>query len=545
MLQIRKKDKMVKKIEIGKSDISGSLDKIVKLNKNLRDPVFFEDISDDIVKYFEYSVYFEERYNSEAIRRRASKQDLNYKLHTHINCQYFIYNLDTDEITFDTINPEDKKFFIKRVVLGKIEILDLISGESRLTKTKKFLKFLGGEDGKMFEVLDKNNFVEFIRGIISRKFQTYLNSLMKDGKIEKVLVGNSEVNVFPFYLSDDEDYKQDFFENNLLFNHYLRKENDLTQMLDKYSFLQKYLDSEIGKLYEFDLKMDENRYSWFDNLFDNCDACGVDFTKVLLYNLDKWIDSNQNNMKNKSYIFTYNIRDLVKFLFKDKVYSQIFDADKDISSQADWIEIRERLSTILYQGYIKNNCLRVFEKPQLEFHQDTFYSRDDLHDVIKTDYNQCLLYRLTEVYFNCPSIAKGSLVEFDLFDLIHRLSETFFAAEVVDQSTEESTNKVVSFLIDKVFKQAITSGYKIKIKLVKQDSSSDVVNIKGLFDSPKKEEETFWLEFWNNLTSLDEKLKKNIYLDEKELAVVKTVSSLSEKSNFSDLALEEHFSLKS
>lgn len=193
---------MVKKIEIGKSDVSDSLDKIVKLNKNLRDPGFFEDISDDIVKYFEYSVYFEERYNSEAIRRRASKQDLNYKLHTHINCQYFIYNLDTDEITFDTINPEDKKFFIKRVVLGKIEILDLISGESRLTKTKKFLKFLGGEGGKMFEVLDKNNFVEFIRGIISRKFQTYLNSLMKDGKIEKVLINNSEVNVFPFYLSD-------------------------------------------------------------------------------------------------------------------------------------------------------------------------------------------------------------------------------------------------------------------------------------------------------------------------------------------------------
>ena len=109
---------MVKKIEIGKSDVSDSLDKIVKLNKNLRDPGFFEDISDDIVKYFEYSVYFEERYNSEAIRRRASKQDLNYKLHTHINCQYFIYNLDTDEITFDTINPKDKKVFHQKCCFG-------------------------------------------------------------------------------------------------------------------------------------------------------------------------------------------------------------------------------------------------------------------------------------------------------------------------------------------------------------------------------------------------------------------------------------------
>lgn len=536
---------MVKKIEIGKSDVSDSLDKIVKLNKRLRESDFFDDLSDNIVKYFEDSVYFEERNNSGSIRQRTSKEDLNYRLFTHKDCQYFIYDLDTDELTFETIEHADVSFFIRKVIVGKVEILDLISSESRLTKIKKLLNFIGGEGGKMFEVSDEERFVEFIRGIISRKFQTYLNSLMKDGKIEKVPVCASEVNVFPFYLSDDEDYKQQFFENKLLFDKSLRKKDNLSQMLDKYSFLQKYLDSEIDNLYKCDLKMDENRYSWFDNLFDNCGACGVDFTKVLLYNLDKWIDSNQNNMKNKSYIFTYNIRDLVKFLFKDKVYSQIFDADKDISSQANWIEIRERLSTILYQGYIKNNCLRVFEKPQLEFHQDTFYSRDDLHDVIKTDYNQSLLYRLTEVYFICPSNAKRSLVEFDLFDLIHRLSETFFAAEVVDQSTEESTNKVVSFLIDKVFKQAITSGYKIKIKLIKQDSSSDVVNIKGLFDSPKKEEETFWLEFWNNLISLDENLKKNIYLDKQELSVVKALSSLSEKSNFSNLSLEKHFSLKS
>ena len=367
---------------------------------------------------------------------------------------------------------------------------------------------------------------------------------MKDGKIEKVPVCASGVNVFPFYLSDDEDYKQQFFENKLLFDKSLRKKEDLSQMLDKYSFLQKYLDSEIDNLYKFDLKMDENRYLGFDSFFDYCNACGVDFSKVVLDSLDRWIDNNRDKKIDKSYKVLYNIRDLVKFLFRDRVYSTIFDTDKDISSQSNWVEIRERLSTILYQGYSENFYFRIFEKPQLDFHQDTFYSKDDLHDITETDHNQCILYRLTEIYFTCPSNSQGKLIEFDLFDLVQRLGETFFFDEIVDVDNNKSTNKVVYFLINKIFKQAITSGYKIKVKLVKQDSSSNVVNIKGLFDSPNKDEE-FWLEFWNNLISLDENLKKNIYLDKQELSVVKDLSSLSEKSNFSNLSLEKHFSLKS